>query len=123
MKLDPEVILEINEYAAGFDPDIFNEILVEYINNSTLLVAELDNAFQQENRILLERTAHTLKGQGASVGAPAFAAICHKLEQVAKSGDLQDAPDLINKVKSEYVEVKAALRSEIEHNYSVYRSE
>lgn len=122
MKLDPEAIREINEYAAGYDPDIFNEIMVEYISNSASLVGQLDDAFQQQNSVLLERTAHTLKGQGGAVGALAFSVLCGELELMAKSGNLTAVLELINKVKREYSEVKAALRFEIEQNYNIHGS-
>jgi HPt (histidine-containing phosphotransfer) domain-containing protein len=63
----------------------------------------------------LRRAAHTLKSNGATLGAEEFAELCSTLEQRAKAGELDGASQLVDRIEQEYgplEEALAALRTE-----------
>jgi CheY-like chemotaxis protein len=74
----------------------------------TLLEAlrrSLDNGATEE----LRRTAHTLKSNGATLGAETFAELCRELEQQAKTKKLAAASDLVGRIEQEFDPLRQAL--------------
>ena len=59
----------------------------------------------------LRRAAHTLKSNGATLGAASFAEVCRELEACAKSGEMDGAPELIDRIESEYRRLDKALEA------------
>ncbi|OHE80294.1 MAG: hypothetical protein A2107_13265 [Verrucomicrobia bacterium GWF2_62_7] len=57
----------------------------------------------------LKRAAHTVKGSGLNVGASNLAASCLQLEQLAGSGKLEGAAELIARIEEEFKRVVAEL--------------
>jgi CheY-like chemotaxis protein len=57
----------------------------------------------------LRRAAHTLKSNGATLGAAGFSELCRALEQRAKSGRLEDASELVGRIEQEYRALEEAL--------------
>ncbi|MCX6897590.1 MAG: Hpt domain-containing protein [Verrucomicrobia bacterium] len=57
----------------------------------------------------LKRAAHTIKGSGLNVGASNLAASCLQLEQLAGSGKLEGAAELIARIEEEFKRVVAEL--------------
>jgi CheY-like chemotaxis protein len=55
------------------------------------------------------RTAHTLKGGAAAIGACAMASIAGALEQMAERGDLTEAPDETRRLGEAYERTRAEL--------------
>lgn len=63
----------------------------------------------------LRRAAHTLKSNGPTLGAAAFAELCRTVEQPAKDGRLDGVSQLLDQIEQEYrrlQEALAPLRSE-----------
>ena len=57
----------------------------------------------------LRRAAHTLKSNGATLGAERFSALCRELEQRARDGDLEGASELVDRIEREYQPLREAL--------------
>ena len=57
----------------------------------------------------LRRAAHTLKSNGATLGAGEFAELCRELEQQRKEGRLDEAPELVARIEQEYRPLERAL--------------
>lgn len=57
----------------------------------------------------LKRAAHTVKGSGLNVGASNLAASCLQLEQLAGSGKLEGAAELITRIEEEFKRVVVEL--------------
>ena len=66
-------------------------------------------SLQETNTEELRRAAHTLKSNGATLGAEGFAELCRTLEQFAKAGDLDEAPPLVARIEQQYGPLKEAL--------------
>jgi HPt (histidine-containing phosphotransfer) domain-containing protein len=57
----------------------------------------------------LRRAAHTLKSNGATLGASEFTEVCRALEQRAKNGELADARELVDRIEQEYSPLEHAV--------------
>jgi HPt (histidine-containing phosphotransfer) domain-containing protein len=123
MIIDQEAIQLLYKFATGDDPKVFDELVVDYIGDSSQLLEDLSTAVRQKNPKVIQRVAHTLKGQSATFGAMDFSAICRSLELLAESGKLDGAQALVNDIKNSHVEVIAALKTQVEQNYASHQSE
>ena len=73
------------------------------------LLATLRRSLDDGDAAELRRAAHTLKSNGATLGAEAFAELCRTLEQRAKSGELTGAAELVDRIEQAYGPLQEAL--------------
>ena len=95
--------------------DFLGEVIAAFLADAPELVATLRRSLEGESTEELRRAAHTLKSNGATLGAEEFAELCRTLEQRAKSGELDGASELVDRIEQEYApleEALTALRSE-----------
>jgi len=94
--------------------DFLDEVIDTFLADAPTLIATLGASLAAQHADELRRAAHTLKSNGATLGAPGFSELCRALEQRAKSGRLEDASELVGRIEQEYralEEALAALRS------------
>jgi CheY-like chemotaxis protein/HPt (histidine-containing phosphotransfer) domain-containing protein len=112
VSLDDEALAGLRELGG----DAFlGEVIDAFLADAPALVATLRSSLDEGNAEELRRAAHTLKSNGATLGAAEFAELCRTLEHQAKSGELEGASELVDRIGQEYVsleEALAALRSE-----------
>jgi HPt (histidine-containing phosphotransfer) domain-containing protein len=90
--------------------EVVVEIVNEYLSVGDDLRAEILRLLGEYDRDALERTAHTLKGASANVGATGLADLCAGLEMRAREDQLDDAAGLTEEFEAEFDRVLAALR-------------
>ena len=73
------------------------------------LIATLRRSLAEQANEELRRAAHTLKSNGATLGAESFSELCRTLEHSAKTGALEDAGELIDAIEQEYRPLEEAL--------------
>jgi PAS domain S-box-containing protein len=104
------------ETLRGLGGDEFlDEVIDAFLDDAPELVATLRRSLDEQGSEELRRAAHTLKSNGATLGAERFAELCRTLEQQAKSGELDGASELVERIEQEYSsleEALSALRSE-----------
>jgi PAS domain S-box-containing protein len=112
VSLDDDALAGLRELGG----DAFlGEVIDAFLADAPELLATLRRALDEENGGELRRAAHTLKSNGATLGAATFAELCRTLEHQAKSGELDGASELVDRIGQEYVsleEALVALRSE-----------
>jgi PAS domain S-box-containing protein len=92
--------------------DVFlREVVEAFLSDAPTLIARLRSSLEQQNREELRRAAHTLKSNGATLGAEEFAELCRRVEQQAKAGRLDDLPQLVNRIEQELPPLREALNS------------
>ena len=94
--------------------DFLDEVIDTFLADAPTLIATLGASLAAQDADELRRAAHTLKSNGATLGAAGFSELCRALEQRAKSGRLEDASELVGRIEQEYralEEALAALRS------------
>jgi CheY-like chemotaxis protein len=95
--------------------DFLDEVIDAFLADAPELVATLRRALDEGSSEELRRAAHTLKSNGATLGATDFAEFCRTLEARAKAGELDGAAELVDRIEQEYGPLRdalAALRSE-----------
>jgi CheY-like chemotaxis protein len=95
--------------------EFLGEVIDAFLADAPQLIATLRSSLDSRTSEELRRAAHTLKSNGATLGAEEFAELCRTLEQRAKDGELDGASELVDRIEQEYKpleEALAALRSE-----------
>jgi HPt (histidine-containing phosphotransfer) domain-containing protein len=90
--------------------EMLAEIVREYLTLSEECHADLVRLLGEGDGPAIERTAHTLRGASANVGATGLADMCAELETRAHHGELGDAAWLMEQFGEEYDRVRAALQ-------------
>ncbi|HET6871138.1 MAG TPA: GAF domain-containing protein [Solirubrobacteraceae bacterium] len=90
-----------------------DEFLAEVVSvfraDAPVLLTSLRDALDHGDGEELRRAAHTLKSNGLTLGASAFAGLCRTIEQSAKDGILEGVPQLVDRVEQEYRTLQPAL--------------
>ena len=85
------------------------EVVDVFLADAPALITSLRSSLERQDTEELRRTAHTLKSNGLTLGASAFAAFCRTIEQDAKDGRLDGVPQLIDRIEQEYRTLQAVL--------------
>ncbi len=92
-----------------------DEFLAEVVDvfraDAPALLTSLRSSLARQDTEELRRAAHTLKSNGATLGAPDFAELCGTVEQHARDGRLDDVPRLIDSIERQYRMLQEALAS------------
>ena len=91
------------------------EVVDVFLADAPALLTSLRSSLERQDTEELRRAAHTLKSNGATLGATAFAELCRTVEQQAKAGSLDGVSQLVDRIEHEYrtlQEALASLRSE-----------
>lgn len=94
-------------------PHILQELIGIYLADTPKLMDKLRSAVNSQDPPLLRMAAHSLKSSSANVGALRLASLFKQLEEMGRSGLLQNAEDLLDEAEAEYEAVKTSLRLEI----------
>jgi HPt (histidine-containing phosphotransfer) domain-containing protein len=70
------------------DVELYREMVRFYVDDSPLLVAELQTGLQEQDAAQIERAAHTLKGMSSTFDGKRVMAVAAEVEQLARSGQL-----------------------------------
>jgi PAS domain S-box-containing protein len=89
--------------------DFLTEVIDTFFADAPMLLATLRRSLDENDAAELRRAAHTLKSNGATLGAGDFAELCRTLEQRAKEGELTGAAELLDRVEHEYELLREAL--------------
>jgi CheY-like chemotaxis protein len=87
------------------------EVVSVFLADAPALIASLRSSLDQGDAEELRRAAHTLKSNGLTLGATAFAELARTIEQSAKDGRFDGVPPLVDRVEREYRTLQPALAS------------
>jgi HPt (histidine-containing phosphotransfer) domain-containing protein len=112
VSLDDEALGNLRDLGGD---EFLGEVIDAFLADAPTLVATLRSSLDSGNAEELRRAAHTLKSNGATLGAAGFADLCRTLEQRAKDGELEGSSELVEQIEQEYGSLEkalSALRSE-----------
>jgi CheY-like chemotaxis protein len=93
------------EAVRQLDPDgndrLLARLIALYRDDSSQLLADIDNAMKTGDAEGVARAAHTLKSSSANLGATNVAAIARQIEHSARSGDLGELPSSVTKLRAQ----------------------
>ena len=112
VSLDDDALKNLRDLGGD---EFLGEVIDAFLADAPELIATLRRSLDERSSEELRRAAHTLKSNGATLGAAQFAELCRTLEQQAKSGELDGASELVDRIGQEFLaleEALSALRSE-----------
>ena len=83
----------------GGDADVMSEIYSEYVSSVDVKLAEADAALAAADWTLLDRVAHTVKGNALAAGDSEMAETAIALRKASALSDAADAASLIAKLR------------------------
>jgi PAS domain S-box-containing protein len=89
--------------------EFLREVIDAFLTDAPDQIATLRRSLADQSTEELRRAAHTLKSNGATLGAEEFAGLCRTLEQRAKDGELDGASELVDRIEQEYGPLQGAL--------------
>lgn len=97
----------------GGDASFVAEIVQMFREDTPPHLDELDASAAAGDAIRLAKVAHGLKGSAGNFGAKHFRTLTERIEAIAKSGRLSEAPAAIGELRAEYARVLTALDAAI----------
>ena len=97
-RLDGDALESLRELGGD---DFLAEVIDTFLADVGTLLATLRRALDEGDAAEVRRVAHTLKSNGATLGATEFTELCRALEQQAKEGNLEGAPGLVARIEEE----------------------
>jgi signal transduction histidine kinase/CheY-like chemotaxis protein/HPt (histidine-containing phosphotransfer) domain-containing protein len=95
----------------GGDEQLFQDVLRIFLEESDRHLAKLRLAIAEGQADLIEKTAHSLKGELGYMGAPELLQKARNLEEMGCKGDLEKAAELFAALESDLAALVAAVRS------------
>jgi two-component system sensor histidine kinase/response regulator len=87
------------------DPDGSDRLLARlialYRDDSSQLLADIDNGLKVGDADAVARAAHTLKSSSANLGATNVAALARQIEHSARNGEIKDLLSSVNSLKAQ----------------------
>ncbi|MDE3133391.1 MAG: GAF domain-containing protein [Acidobacteriota bacterium] len=108
VSLDAAALQSLREIGGS---EFLAEVVSLFLADAPGLVTSLRSSLELRDAEELRRAAHTLKSNGSTLGAAAFAELCRQAEQQAKEGRLEGVSQLVDGIEREYRALDDALAS------------
>ncbi len=109
--LDAEIIERLGSVGRAAGQDLVGQLTVLFLDDAAIYLAAMRAAFARDDAAEMGRSAHTLRGAGANLGATYLAQLCATLITNGKGGYLTDGGALLDDIEVELERVRAALGS------------
>lgn len=101
--LDPGAIELLRSLGTPGDPDDFlREVVALFLADAPVRLAEMDAALQAGDRARFTRSAHSLKGSAANIGAVAVKTVAGVLEQRSREAGLDGLAPVAEELRREF---------------------
>ena len=111
--IDWAILNELRALQAEGEPDFAQEMIGLYLENAPQLLAAIKQAIAESNPTQLQRSAHTLKGSSASLGAQRVSTASFELEKLGRAGTVANAAALVTVLEQELDRVGAAFQAHL----------
>jgi diguanylate cyclase (GGDEF)-like protein len=108
--IDKKVFYELYQNAGS----AFSEMLKIYMEDQPGYLNDISRSIQQSDRVLLQRTAHTLKGSSRNFGATTFSNLCRDLEKAAPTEEFEELKRRIKPITKAAEEIHRELSLALE---------
>jgi len=93
----------------GGNEDFAKELLAIYMEDTTSQIEKLNQALKDNDSVLVEYQAHTIKGSSANIGAHRLTDTAFKMEMAGKDGDIDSARALMEELEKEFEKLQQIL--------------
>ena len=106
--IDWAVLDELRMLQAEGEPDFAREMMDLYVENAPQLITAIQRAIEQNAPADLQRSAHSLKGNSASLGAQRMSTLSFELEKLGRAATIEGALPIAAEVEQEFDRVRSA---------------
>src|SRR5262249_30219489 len=89
------------------------EVIVEFLTKTPAMLAALRDAAARGDAVGLRKSAHTIKGTSATLGAFPLSQQCAELERLSPDGSVHQTSARAAAIDARYTAVTAALKAEV----------
>ncbi len=89
--------------------DLFKDILMTFLEDAPVRIAEIRKAFEEKDVANLELQAHSLKGAAMNIGGRMLQSVSLEIERAGKSGDLEKVGKLTKELENEFSRFKGVV--------------
>ena len=100
--IDLESIENLRALNPGDGDEFLREIIVIYLEDTPLRIAELEQSLASGDVPTFTRAAHSVKGSSSNLGAVAVRQIAEQLEQQSHKQGLDGVADLVATLKTQF---------------------
>jgi signal transduction histidine kinase/CheY-like chemotaxis protein/HPt (histidine-containing phosphotransfer) domain-containing protein len=105
--LDPAALARLREIVG--DDAYLAEMIEGFLEDAPAILANMRRAVEAQDAASVRLHAHSLKSNGADLGAQNFSDLNKRMEALGRAGLLDGAYDLLEQIEAEYAHVQAAL--------------
>jgi HPt (histidine-containing phosphotransfer) domain-containing protein len=113
--LDPRVIDSLRQLTPQGEADVLAQVLQLFLDEVPKKILALQEAVRAGDAAAAARVAHSLKGSSGNIGAGSMMDLCHRIDDLARAGDLAAVTPLLPSLTSEYhraeLEIKHLLQT------------
>ncbi len=109
--LDVEIVERLGRLGEAAGEDLLGQLAVMFLADADARVVALHEAIARDDAAAVVRSAHTLSGSSANLGASVLARLCTTLAADSAVGDLMGGETLLVALEDELGRVRSALRS------------
>jgi PAS domain S-box-containing protein len=109
--LDAQIIARLERLGADAGEDLVEQLTALFLADADMGVVAMRDALAAQDAAALVRSAHSLRGASANVGANALAGLCVTLEADSACGNLAAGRAQLAALETELGRVRSALRS------------
>ena len=92
------------------DLELLTELAEVYLGEEPELARTLGEAIESCDAEAISRAAHKLKGAASNFCADPTVGLAEELEKIARAGELENAQEIYERLKAEYLKLNEALR-------------
>ena len=105
IELDPRAIDSLR----NLRPGLLKKVLEIWLQESPVLLADMQQGVHQGDNNRLLRAAHSLKNSAANVGATMLSRRCFAMEEKARARDANETSQLLSEIETEFMNAKQAI--------------
>ena len=107
--LDHGVLGGLRELQSEGEPDFLTELIDLFLEDSAILMVDIERGIETTDLQVIQHAAHTLKGSSGSLGATTFSRLCVEMEKFARSGAVDSVKAMFAGFANEYHQVREHL--------------
>jgi HPt (histidine-containing phosphotransfer) domain-containing protein len=111
--IDATALDALRELQEDGEPDFLAELVELFVSAAGPHLVALRHGVEQGEAVLVERSAHALKGSCGHFGARPMGDLCERLQVAGRAGTQHDAPALVDRLEHEFERVRTALEAEL----------
>jgi signal transduction histidine kinase/ligand-binding sensor domain-containing protein/CheY-like chemotaxis protein/HPt (histidine-containing phosphotransfer) domain-containing protein len=109
-EVDHELVARVHEMREESGAQFVNELIALFLSDIPKRIEAVRKAISDGDATALIRTAHSLAGGAASVGARTMSELAGELEKLGRRGELGEAPGILAKLEAEFEQVRETLQ-------------